>query len=61
MRLDAVPANVFRPDVAAAFPSFSAAHGYRDVVAVSPGPHTLCMIGEGATVGPPVGLGCRSI
>ena len=54
-------AAVPRPDVSTAFPFFGDAHGYRIDVAVTPGPHTLCVIGLGPLPAASAGLGCRPI
>jgi hypothetical protein len=55
------PATVLRPDLPVVFPLFGGEHGYLIAVAVSPGPHTICVVGLGGPGAPSTGLGCRSI
>ena len=58
---DPFTATLVRPDLLAVFPLFGAAHGFRIDAVVSPGPHTMCVLGLTQGSGPSVGLGCRSI
>ena len=55
------PASASRPDLPAVFPLFGADHGYLIATAVSPGPHTICVVALGSPGAPTTGLGCRSI
>ena len=53
-------ADLDRPAVGAAFPGYGSAHGFQQIVASTPGPHTICVValnaGAGSTDTP---LGCR--
>ncbi|MEO6701310.1 MAG: DUF3152 domain-containing protein [Jatrophihabitantaceae bacterium] len=56
------PANLSRPDVAAAHPGYGAAHGFDLTITVPPGRHSVCayalnLAGPGGTST----LGCRSV
>ncbi|MEV8511673.1 hypothetical protein [Dactylosporangium sp. NPDC051484] len=58
-------ANAYRPDVAAAYPSFGAYRGYDAVVPSRHGSHTVCawainVTPAGATPLPHRGLGCKT-
>ena len=51
-----------RPDVGAVFPVFGSAHGFGPVIAVSGGPHRVCVTALNAGVGgSDTPLGCRDI
>lgn len=54
-------ANLARPDVAAAYPSAGAAHGYQLTAAAAPGPHTICLYAVNTGPGSSTALGCRSV
>ena len=54
-------ATLVRPDLPLVFPYFGAEHGYLIAVPVTPGPHTICVIGLGRPGAPSTGLGCHSI
>jgi hypothetical protein len=56
-----VPANLPRPDIAAAFPDFGDPHGYSFTLGAGPGAHTVCLEGVNDGDGPNYLLGCRSI
>ncbi|MEV6596557.1 ETX/MTX2 family pore-forming toxin [Actinoplanes sp. NPDC051346] len=49
--VNAVNATVHRPDVAAAYPRFGAAHGFDVWVPASPGQHTICVLAVGVGTG----------
>lgn len=51
-------ASVSRPDVAAAYPSAGAAHGYQVPAAASPGNHTVCVYAVNEGLGASSLLGC---
>jgi hypothetical protein len=55
-------ADLHRPDIAAAFPGYGAAHGYDITVPAGPGSHSVCVyaINSGAGTGNPP-LGCRTV
>jgi hypothetical protein len=57
----AFTANVSRPDVAAAFPSYGALHGFTMLVGVPSGTHTICVYGinNAGTTNP--SIGCRVV
>jgi hypothetical protein len=57
----AVNANVARSDIAAAFPSYGAAHGFGTTVGAAPGPHQVCAIGINAGIGGNTSLGCVQV
>ncbi|HEX7094412.1 MAG TPA: S8 family serine peptidase, partial [Acidimicrobiales bacterium] len=57
----AIRADGTRPDVAAAFPGYGAAHGYDRVVPAASGPNTVCAFAIDATGGPNTLLGCRVV
>lgn len=57
----ALTADVNRPDIAAAFPAYGAAHGYSAVLAAPPGRSTVCAYGINIGVGSNVLLGCRTV
>ena len=51
-----------RPDVAAVYPAYGAAHGFQQVASVTPGPHTVCVVAVNAGAGSTnTSLGCRAI
>lgn len=50
-----------RPDVAAAFPGYGAAHGFWTSLAASPGAHQVCAYGINVGGGGNVLLGCRTV
>lgn len=56
-------ANTSRPDVAAAFPGFSADHGFEfNNIAIGPGYHSVCLFAAQQGSGPEaVSLGCRGL
>jgi hypothetical protein len=54
-------ANVSRPDVAAVYPSFGAAHGFAFRLAVGDGTHQFCLVAENFGPGPDPSLGCRTL
>jgi subtilisin len=58
----AVPANVDRPDVGAAYPGHGAAHGFDEALPLPPGRRTVCVYG--IDIGPGDGnvlLECRTV
>lgn len=54
-------AGLLRPDLLDVFPYFGAEHGFLVTVPLTPGPHTICVIGLGRPGAPSTGFGCRSI
>ncbi|MDQ1485882.1 MAG: hypothetical protein QOJ62_1575, partial [Actinomycetota bacterium] len=58
---DTVTATASRPDVAARYPGYSAAHGFVDTLSTSPGFHTICAYAVNDTGGPDTYLGCRGV
>jgi SpoIID/LytB domain protein len=56
-----VAANVSRPDVANAFPSYGPNHGFGGSIATTAGPHQVCAYGINAGPGSNQLLGCRNV
>jgi len=58
----AVPANIARPDVAAAIPGWGAAHGFSANLSVANGTHSICAYGinRGSSSGNGL-IGCRDV
>jgi SpoIID/LytB domain protein len=56
-----VDADDDRPDIAAAFPGYGSAHGYRTSVAASPGRRQVCVYGINVQGGANTALGCRTV
>lgn len=54
-----VRADVFRPDVAAAYPHLGGNYGFDITVPASPGQHTVCVEARNAGGGRDLALGCR--
>ena len=54
-------ANLSRPDVGAAYPSYGPNHGYNLTMATTPGRHTVCLYGINSGPGASSGLGCRAV
>lgn len=54
-------ANLFRPDVAAAFPGYGADFGFSGMRAASAGAHDVCLTVSNVGVGGHTSLGCRSV
>ena len=54
-----IPADIDRPDVAAAYPLLGGRAGFDLTVPVSPGPHIACVIVRNAGAGADLDLGCR--
>jgi hypothetical protein len=57
----ALVASGNRPDLAAAFPGYGAAHGFGTTVAASKGTHTVCAYAINVGIGANSGLGCRVV
>jgi hypothetical protein len=60
--IEAVTANTNRPDIAAAYPGYGAAHGYTANLTLADGTHTICIYA--INVGPAAtnpNLGCKAI
>ncbi len=57
----AVPADYPRPDVAAAFPGYSARAGYGFEFRLAPGTHKICAVAINAGAGSNVLLGCQTV
>jgi hypothetical protein len=58
----AIPANVSRPDIAAAFPSMSPKHAFASLLPIGGGTHLICAYGinkGSGTTNPQIG--CRYI
>jgi hypothetical protein len=55
------PANGSRPDVAAAYPGYGAAHGYGVSLPAAAGGHTVCVYADNIGPGANTTLGCRSV
>jgi SpoIID/LytB domain protein len=58
---DATVADGARPDIAAAFPGYGAAHGYSFTLASTPGVHTVCVYGINVGAGANNQLACRTL
>jgi hypothetical protein len=57
-----VVANRHRPDIAAAYPGWGAAHGYQLTVPIAPGaPREVCVYGRNVNYGSDALLGCRTV
>ena len=56
-----IPANVSRPDVAAAWPAYGAARGFSAVVTRQGGTHEYCAVVENVGFGTDRTLGCRVV
>lgn len=54
-------ANANRPDVAAAFPGYRPAHGFRGTIPASAGQHTVCVTATNVGPGAHTPLGCRTV
>ena len=57
----AVRADVTRPDVGAAFPTWGSDHGFEAVVPAEPGPHRVCAYGIDSAGGTNGLLACRDV
>ncbi|MGZ4735358.1 MAG: CAP domain-containing protein [Acidimicrobiia bacterium] len=58
----AIPANVARPDIAAAFPSMSSNHAFASVIPIGGGTHLICAYGINRATGTTnPQIGCRYI
>lgn len=56
----AVPANLNRPDVGAAYPAYGASHGFQTTGTIPPGSSRVCVYAIN-TAGPNPLLGCRDV
>jgi GH25 family lysozyme M1 (1,4-beta-N-acetylmuramidase) len=54
-------ANASRPDIARAYPSAGAAHGFSTKLSMGPGTHTVCLRGVNVGRGSSVTIGCKSV
>ncbi len=57
----ALTADGNRPDLAAAFPGFGSAHGFRATVKAPPGTQTICAYAINVRAGANQQIGCRSV
>jgi peptidoglycan hydrolase-like protein with peptidoglycan-binding domain len=57
----AVPADGDRPDVAALWPGWGAAHGFTAQLDAAEGPHQVCVTALNAGMGADASLGCRTV
>ncbi|WP_066515807.1 GH25 family lysozyme [Curtobacterium ammoniigenes] len=56
-----ITANVARSDIARTFPAYGALHGFDDMVALSPGAHTVCVTVNNTGAGSNTALGCKTV
>lgn len=54
-------ASASRPDVAAAYPSYGAAHGFETTVALAVGPNDVCVTAVNTGIGDNSSFGCRTV
>jgi len=54
-------AGIDRPDLASPYPGIGTAHGYRIPVRLSPGTHSVCVVGVNTGAGADTSTGCASI
>ncbi len=57
----AFEASVTRSDIGVAFPDFGEDHGFDELLAIAPGPHTVCVYGINDGAGANALIGCRSL
>jgi SpoIID/LytB domain protein len=55
------PAELDRPDIAAAYPAFGAAHGFSETIQAPAGNHNVCVYAINVGVGQHRTLGCRTV
>ena len=54
-------AGLDRPDIAANYPGIGTAHGYRIPVRLTPGTHSVCVVGVNVGAGADTSTGCASL